>query len=166
MVYRMTVRSNPRVLAVYLLMPLVIGVGVAAPFVIGVFYGLVALVAAGFFVWSMVRLTRRQLATRVETLTDEILFRLHGDEKILVPWEKVRFSGVALVTDKAGSPVRKGRRLFIYNEEEDRLLTLTDEFENMDGLAAELRGKTDFRELVLAEGETLKQKLRELVGPR
>jgi hypothetical protein len=100
----------------------------------------------------------------VETLTDDILFRLHGEEKILIPWEKVRISGLALVTDKTGTPVRKDRRLFLYNEEEDRLLTITDEFENLDGLAAELRGKTDFRELVLAEGETLKQKLRELVG--
>ena len=166
MVYRMTVRSNPRILVVYLLLPVIVAMGVAAPFVIGFFYGLVALVAAGFFAWSMVRLVRRQLATRVETLTEEMLFRLHGDEKILVPWEKIRFSGVALVTDKTGAPTRKDRRLFIYYEEEDRLLTLTDEFENMDGLATELRGKTDFRELVLAEGETLKDKLRELVGPR
>lgn len=164
MVYRMTVRSNPRILAVYILIPVIIGAGIAAFFVFGVLYGLVGLAAAAFFAWSLVRLTRRQLATRIETLTDEVLFRLHGDEKILVPWGKVRVSGFALVTDKAGTPLRKDRRLFIYNEEEDRLLTLTDEFENMDGLAAELRRKTDFRELVLAEGETLKEKLRELVG--
>jgi hypothetical protein len=164
MVYRMTVRSNPRILMVYVFIPVVICAGVASFFLFGPLYGLVGIAAAAFFAWTLVRLTRRQLATRVETLTDEVLFRLHGDEKILVPWEKVRVSGFALVTDKTGSPTRKDRRLFIYNEEEDRLLTLTDEFENMDGLAAELRVKTDFRELVLADGETLKEKLRELVG--
>jgi hypothetical protein len=164
MVYRMTVRSNPRILAIYILIPVIICAGVASFFVFGALYGLIGVAAAAFFAWSLVRLTRRQLATRIETLTDEVLFRLHGDEKILVPWGKVRFAGFALVADKTGSPTRKDRRLFIYNEEEDRLLTLTDEFENMDGLAAELRKKTDFRDLVLAEGETLKEKLRELVG--
>ncbi len=67
-------------------------------------------------------------------------------------------------TTSAGTARRKDRRLFIYNEAEDRMFAITDEFENLDGLAAELREKTDFRELVLHPGETLKDKLRELVG--
>ncbi len=160
----MTVRSNPRILFVYIVLPVVIALGIAAPFVLGVLYGLVALAAALFFVWQFVRLTRRQLATRIETLTDEIVFRLHGDEKIVVDWKQVSIAGFATATDAAGRSRRRDRRLFIYNETEDRLLSLTDEFENLDGLAAELRGKVDFRELVLAPGETLKDKLRELVG--
>ncbi len=160
----MTVRSNPRILLVYIILPVVIGLGIAAPFVIGVLYGLVALAAALFFAWQIVRLTRRQLATRIETLTDEIVFRLHGDEKVVLAWKQVRVAGLAASTDAAGRSRRRDRRLFIYNETEDRLLTLTDEFENLDGLAAELREKVDFHELTLAPGETLKEKLREMVG--
>jgi len=164
MVYRMTVRSNPRILVVYILIPLILCAGVGAFFLFGPLYGLVGFAAAAFFGWSIVRLTRRQLATRIETLTDEIVFTLHGDEKVHFTWEQVRIAGLAFEADAGGAPRRKGRRLFIYNEADDRMFSLTDEFENIDGFAAELRKKTDFREIVLVPGETLKEKLRELVG--
>ena len=164
MVYRMTVRSNPRILAVYIILPLIVGAGAVAPFVLGVLFGLVALAAALFFVWQLLKLTRRQLATRIETLTDEVVFNLHGDEKISFPWDKIRIAGLALQTDVADTRRRNNRRLFIYNEETDRMFVVTDEFESLDRLAAELREKTDFRELELSPGETLKERLRELVG--
>ncbi len=164
MVYRMTVRSNPRILIVYIALPVILAAAVAAPFLLGLLYGIVAIAAAVFFAWQLLRLTRRQLATRIETLTDDIVFTLHGDEKIVMPWEKIRMAGFALHADSSGQTTRRDRRLFVYNETEDRMFTLTDEFADMDGLAAELRGKTDFRELVLAPGETLKEKLRGLVG--
>jgi hypothetical protein len=112
----------------------------------------------------MLKLTRRQLSTRVETLTDEILFVMHGDEKVCFPWEKIRIAGMAVEQDSAGRMRTKERRLFIYNEENDKMFALSDEFENLDALAAELREHADFQEIVLATGETLKAKLRELVG--
>jgi hypothetical protein len=163
-VYRMTVRSNPRILIIYIFLPLVLAAGIAAPFVIGIFYGLIALAAALFFVWQLVKLTRRQLATRIETLTDEILFTVHGDEKIAFPWDQIRISGVALTADDTGTPRKKERRLFIYSEANDKMFAVTDEFANLDALADELRAKTDFHDIVLSPGETLKDRLREIVG--
>ena len=44
------------------------------------------------------------------------------------------------------------------------MFALTDEFENLDGLAAELRQRTDFREIDLSPGETLKDRLLRIVG--
>jgi hypothetical protein len=164
MVYRMTVRSNPRILFVYVVLPVILAAGIAAPFLLGLLYGLIALAAAAFLAWQLHRLTRRQLATRIETLTDELVFRLHGDEKITMPWQSIRIAGFALHADEAGVTTKKDRRLFVYNEAEDRMFTLTNEFENLDGLASELREKTDFRELILGPGETLKEKLRGIVG--
>jgi len=160
----MTVRSNPRILIVYVVAIVLAAAGVGAIFLIGPLLGLLALAAALFIGWSLLKLTRRQLATRVETLTDEILFVLHGEEKVTFPWEKIRLAGIALEHDGEGKVRPKERRLFIYNEEEDRMIAVTDEFENLDGLATELRKKTDFREIVLSPGETLKGKLREIVG--
>ena len=163
-VYRITARSNPRILIIYLFIPVILLAGIGALFLLGILYGLVALAAAVFLSWSLVRLTRRQLATRVETLTDEILFTLHGEEKHSFPWDKIRISGIATEQGADGTVRRKERRLFIYREEDDQLIAITDEFQNLDGLAAELRERTHFREILLAPGETLKGKLRELVG--
>jgi hypothetical protein len=160
----MTVRSNPRILLVYVILPLVLAAGIGAPFVIGIIGGLIALAAAAFFVWQLLKLTRRQLATRIETLTDEVAFHLHGDEKIVFPWDEVRISGVALTSDAAGVPRKKGRRLFIYCEKTDKMFAVTDEFAGLDSLAEELRAKTEFHDIVLSPGETLKDRLREIVG--
>jgi hypothetical protein len=161
----MTLRSNPRILLVYLLMPVLLAAGMGAIFLLGPLFGFVALAAAGFLVWQMLKLTRRQLATRVETLTDEILFVMHGEEKVSFPWEKIRIAGMAVEPDGKGRMRARDRRLFVYNEQDDRMFALSGEFENLDGLAVELRARTEFREIVLATGETLEAKLRELVGP-
>ena len=160
MTYRMTVRSNPRLLLVFLAPPVIVAGGILLLFLLGILYGLIALAAAVFFAYTLLRLTRRQLATRIQPLADEILFTLHGSEKIRIPWDKIRIAGMAIDRTRR----RRERRLFVYEEEGDQLFTLTDEFENLDGLAAEVREKTDFRDFELSPGETLKGKIRELIG--
>jgi hypothetical protein len=161
----MTLRSNPRILFIYVLVPVLLAAGAGAIFLLGPLFGFLALAAAGFLVWQMLKLTRRQLATRVETLTDGILFVMHGEEKVSFPWEKIRIAGMAIEQDGKGRTRARDRRLFVYNEQDDRMFALSGEFENLDSLANELREHTEFREIVLATGETLKSKLRELVGP-
>ena len=160
----MTIRSNPRLLLVYAILPVLVAAGVGAIFLLGPLFGIIALGVALFIAWSVLKLLRRQLTTRLETLTDDIVFFLPGDEKVVYPWEKISFAGIAVEQDAKGRPRTRERRLFIYNEPDDRMIAVTDEFENLDKLAAELREKTDFRELLLQPGETLKAKLREIVG--
>lgn len=162
----MTVRSNPRILIVYLVFPLILAAGIAAPFVIGLFYGLIALAAVAFLTWTLLKIIRRLLATRIETLTDEVVFHLQGDEKIVFPWKQVRLAGVARTADDSGAPRarRRDRRVFIYSETNDKMFAVTDEFADLDALVAELREKTDFHDIVLAPAETLKDRLREIVG--
>jgi hypothetical protein len=166
MVYRMTVRSNPRILVIYILVPLLVAGATSLVFVAGPVIGLIALAVVLFFAWNILKLTRRQLSTRIETLTDEVVFTLHGDEKVSFAWDEIRLTGMALNADNEGTPLRKGRRLFIYREKDDKMFALTDEFEGLDQLAAELRGRTAFHEIVLSPAEALKDRLRELVGPR
>jgi hypothetical protein len=156
----MTVRSNPRILIIYGSIPVIL-LAAGAVFFFGALYGVIAIAVALFLSWNMLRLTRRQLAMRIETLSDEILFNM-PDEKVLFPWAKIRLAGVA--TDPGERARRHMRRLFVYNEQDDKMIAVTDEFENLDGLAAELRARTDFHELTLSPGETLKSRLRQLIG--
>jgi uncharacterized membrane protein len=158
----MTVRSNPRVLILFTVIPVVILAGIGLLFLLGVLLGLLALALALLLSWTILRFTRRQLSSQVETLTDQIIFNLLGDEKLELPWTRVRIAGFA--TERSARRRRgRERRLFVYDEHDDRMFALTDEFENLDGLAAELRQKTDFREIELSPGETLKDRLLRLV---
>jgi hypothetical protein len=163
-VYRITPHAQPRLLVFYAIMALIVAAGAASILLVGPLIGLIILAASLFIAWSMLKVVRRQLSMRVETLTDEILFVQHGDEKLSFPWEKIFVAGFSHETEGSGRKRRAVRRLFIYNEQDDRVISLTDEFECLDGLAAELREHAPFRELTLEEGQTLKERLRELVG--
>ena len=162
-VYRMTVRSNPRILVVFTVVPVIILAAAGLLFLLGALLGLLALALGVFLSWTILRFTRRQLSSRVETGADQIVFNLLGDETHELPWKKVRVAGIA-TEPSARRRREKDRRLFVYDEQDDRMFALSDEFENLDGLAAELRQKTDFREIELAPGETLKDRLLQLVG--
>jgi len=160
----MTLRSNPRLLIAYAVTLVVVALGIGSIFLLGPVFGLIALAVAGFLSWSILKLLRRQTSARLETLTEEIVFTIPSEDKVVYPWEAIRVTGIAIEQDDAGRLRRRERRLFLYNEKDDKMIALTDEFENLDGLAVELRAKTDFREIILLPGETLKGKLREVVG--
>jgi hypothetical protein len=160
----MTLRSNPRILVIYALAPVLAALGVGAIFLLGTLFGLIVLALALFFAWSILKFLRRQLSTRLETLTEEVVFTMTDGDKVVYPWQQIRVAGIAVEQDDSGRPLTRKRRLFLYNEQDDKMIALTDEFENLDSLAAELRTRTDFREILLVPGETLKGKLREIVG--
>jgi hypothetical protein len=162
-VYRMTVRSNPRILVVFTVVPVIILAAAGLLFLLGALFGLLALALGIFISWTILRFTRRQLSSRVETFTDRIVFNLLGDETLAVPWNQVRVAGIA-TEPSARRRRERGRRLFVYDEQDDRMFALTDEFEDLDSLAAELRQKTDFRVIELSSGESLKDRLLQLVG--
>jgi hypothetical protein len=161
-VYRMTVRSNPRILVVLTVVPVIILAAVGLLFLLGAMFGLLALALGVFISWTILRFARRQLSSRVETFTDRIVFNLQGNETLALPWKQVRVAGIA--TEPSARRRARDRRLFVYDEQDDRMFALTDEFEDLDGLAAELRQKTDFREIELSPGESLKDRLLQVVG--
>jgi hypothetical protein len=160
----MTVSSNPRILAAIVMALVLIAAGIGVFFLLGLVAGLIAMAAALFVDWSVLRLLRRQLATRIETKPDMILFTLAGNETVSFPWEKISFAGSVTGADTRGRGRRGAPRLFIYDEPDDRMMSISGEYENVDALEAELRERTDFRDLTLDSDETLKDKLRQLIG--
>jgi uncharacterized protein (DUF58 family) len=159
MIYAMTLRSNPRIILLYILLLLIIAAGAAMIPLLGLLFGLAALGAALFIAYSMGRLIRRQLRTRIETRAEGLIFTLYGEEKVEFPWNAIRLAGFSL------EPGRRGmdKRLFVYREDTDRLFAVSREFENLDALAAEIGEKMELREVILAPGEILKQKLADLL---
>jgi hypothetical protein len=177
--YRITVRSNPRLLVIPVLVVGLLGLALAA-FTAGPLLGIVAVAFAGYIAYALVRFVRKQLACVVDVLEDTLVLDLYGEEKIAVAWRDLTHLGVA----RDG---RKRRVLFLYREPEDKLLVVPDEFESFDNLVAEVAEKTRasghrtpegsgdpsagpdtaaWLEIELGVGETLKDRLRTVVGGR
>ena len=101
---------------------------------------------------------RRILKSQVRTNDDSIVFDLGRGDKTVINWTDINYAGITV--EKFGKP-----RIFVYAEEHDQLMTIPDEFDNFAGLAQELREKTPFEEVRLAEDETIQDYLRKKVVP-
>ncbi len=179
MAHRITIRSNPRLLVIPLVIVGLLALALAA-FTAGPLLGIGALAFGGYIAYTLVRFVRKQLACVVEVLDDTLVLDLYGEEKVTVAWADVTHLGTA----RDG---RKRRMLFLYREPEDKLLVVPDEFDRFDLLVASVAGKVGsapqgaqapdgtsptatppqvpaWLELELGTGETLKDRLRSIVG--
>ena len=160
MIYRITVRSNPRILALFIVLPAIVAAGVAMIYLLGAAIGLAALAFAIYFAYMLGKMGLQQLRTRIKTDDDGIVFTLHNGQKAEFPWTSITLAGISVEPEKRGTL----ERLFVYRGDSDRLMAVTREFENFDGLAAEVRAKVELRNVTLASGEGLKAKLKSLLG--
>lgn len=154
MTYRITFTSNPRMIMLVLLMIL------AAAFVVFLFAigssiaGLISLVVIGYLEFQAGRHLNGQLTSSVVTNDEGVTVQHAGIGIRTFPWEQISRAGYAVPRNKRERPV-----VFIYNEEDDRLITIPDEFESFRSLMAEVRRRTDFEDIVLAPDETLEARL-------
>ncbi len=156
MVYRMTVRSNPRLLIVPLVVLVLFGLSLAA-FSAGPFLGIAGLAVTAYIAYVLFRFVSKQLRCTVEVVDGGVRLDLYGEEKISLEWGDVTHRGVA--TDS-----RRRRLLFLYRESADKLLVVPDEFERFDALLAEVLAHGELQELTLEANETIKDRLRVIVG--
>jgi hypothetical protein len=156
LIHRITVRSNPRLLFVPLVIAGIVGVAVALIFASPVL-GVIALALAGYIAFILVRFIGKQLKCSVQVLEDGVSLDLYGEDKLHMAWEDMSHRGTA-------SDAKRRSALFFYREDADKLLVVPDEFERFDELVAEVRRHGDLLELTLEEGETVQDRLRQLVG--
>jgi len=161
----MTLRSNPRLAVFALALPALLAVGVAVFPLMGPIYGILATAFAAFVDWTMLKILRRQLKTTVTVDDEGARFDLYGEEKVGFAWSEIALVGLAVEQGRRGP---RGRQLFYYKEDGDRLMVVPAEFARFADLEAETRRyAAGFLDIVLAPGETLKIKLRPMLpgGP-
>jgi hypothetical protein len=157
----MTMLSNPRLAVFGLIMPILLAAGISVFFLMGPVYGVVATGIAAFVDWTMLKILRRQLRTTVTVDGEGARFDLYGEERIDIPWPEATLVGLAAVEGKRG---RRARQLFFYAEGVDRLMVVPGEFARFPDFVEETRRcSPTFRDIALAAGETLKERLRSLV---
>lgn len=159
----MTVVSNPRLAVFGLILIALLAAGISVFFLMGPFYGIAATALAALIDWNMFKVLRRQLRTTVTVDEEGVRFNLYGEEKIDLPWPELTLVGLAVEAAVRG---RRGRQLYFYKEEGDRLMVVPADFARFEDLVAETRRLAPaFRDLGLAASETLQARLRTLVVP-
>jgi len=154
--YRMTIRSNPKLLIVPLVIAVLFGLALAG-FAASPVLGIGGLAVAAYLTFVLVRFISKQLRCSVNVHEGGVSLDLYGEEKVEVKWSDVSHMG-------RGRDSRRRGVLFIYREDVDKLLVVPDEFERFDELCAEVGAHGQMMELALAEGETVKDRLRRIVG--
>ncbi len=157
----MTLLSNPRLAIFAFALPALLAAGIAMFPLMGPFYGIAATAIAAFIDWTMFKILRRQMKTTVSVDDEGARFNLYGEEKVGFAWSEIALVGLAVEQGRRGP---RGRHLFFYKEDGDKLMVVPAEFERFADLEAETRRHaTGFLDISLATGEALKNKLRLLL---
>jgi len=151
MVYRISPLSNPRLLALPILLVGLPAFGIFALLNFGLLLGIVLFGASLFFDYHLFRFTLQHVKSRIDTDEKGMRCVTPAKEELHLPWESITHSGG--IREKG-----KGRVLFVYASDEDRLLKIPKEYSRFDRLEEEIRSRTPFREL--EGGQTVEEYLK------
>lgn len=153
----MTVRSNPRILILFLIIAAMFAVSILGFVFSTAVLGIIFLAIALFLSYQFLRFARSHLRSRIVTDDAGITFHMPTNEQEHFDWGELALTG--LCTQAKGKPFA-----FVYSRDRDRLITVPREYERFDELLGGLKEHVDYGELDLAAGVTIQQKLRELLG--
>lgn len=155
--HRITLSSNPRMIILILFMIALPAVGILLLVFVGIFLGIIALAAAAYLDYTTLRFFRNHLNSWVETTDTELKCRMPDGELLVFSWDAVTAAGA--FTQEKGRPF-----LFVYQEEGDKLVTIPEEYNEFEALYSQVKGRTPFQELSLARGETIQERLKEMLN--
>ena len=156
-VYRATLRANPRIFLPILAVPLLPAAGALAILYVGGLIGIAAAVIGIYLSYHLVKYLRSHLRSYIETDEEGLHCRTTVDEEIGMAWSDISHSGLAVSKDNR-------TLLFLYAEGDDKLLTIPPEYEGWDRLVEEARGHVDLEQVTLSEGSTIQDHLRSVLG--
>ena len=165
MEYRITLRSNPRVALLFLLILGLPGIGLATLLFLPPVVSIVLTVIAGFFAYNFFKLTRSTLQSRIRTGDAGIEFDFGKDQVNTFRWDEISYAGC--FTDVDGRR-KADQSLFFYQESSDSLITVPPEYEDFDRLAEEVKEyikAIEFREVQLEPGSSINDYLKSILPP-
>jgi hypothetical protein len=159
MTYRITWRSNPRIIAGFVLAPALPIIGIVSFLVLPPLAGAIITSVGVYIGYQIAKFLRSSLASTVVTRGDGITIEAAGEVSDYT-WSEITYAGIYRETN--GKPM-----LYVYNEPSDRLITVPDEYESFEQMADEIqRGVGEsFERLDIASNKTLSDYLRSRVTP-
>ena len=149
----MTLRSNPRALIPVAVLAALVAGAVLVTVLVQVIVGLAALLLTGYLAYRIVRFLVKHLRSFVSADDHGVTICEFGEETHRHPWDEVTFAGRARAADGM-------ELLYVYVEQDDRLMTVSREFENFTLLGEELQRHVPLTDVQLAAGESLSDHLR------
>ncbi|HUX22858.1 MAG TPA: hypothetical protein VMW69_16600 [Spirochaetia bacterium] len=153
----MTVRSNPRIILLFLIILALFVVSVLGFIFLTALYGIIFLAVALFLSFQFVRFAISHIRSHLRTDDEGISFHMPTNEEEHFDWGELTHSGFC--TPAKGRPFA-----FVYSQERDRLITIPKEYEEFDALLGELQARVVFTNFELPPDTTIQAKLREILG--
>ena len=159
--YRLSFRTNPRMILLPVVLVGLISAGVVAWRYAGPVVGLVVLAIALYVDVQILRFLRKHLKSWVESTEEGLSARLPEGTTLRMSWKELTRAGLCL---------RSGSRpfLFLYAGKQDRLLCIPDEYSHFGELQEEIRRRAPrrapFDEVKLGREEMIEDWLKERVG--
>lgn len=159
MTYRITWRSNPRIIAAFVVVPALPIMGIVSFLVLPPLAGVIATAVGVYIAYQIAKFLRGSLASTIVTRSDGITIEASGEVSEYT-WSEITYAGLYRETN--GKPT-----LFVYNEPSDRLITVPDEYGSFEQMVEEVqRGVGEsFERLDIASNKTLSDYLRSRVTP-
>ncbi len=154
--HRLTLASNPRLILLILLLIGLPAGGLLLLIYAGLPLGIIGLIAAAYLDYTMLRFLRSHARSWVETTESELTCRMPDGELFSFPWDSITLAGYC--TQERGRPF-----LFVCDLQADKLVTIPREYGDFDTLHSEIRAHTPFRELSLSRGETIRDRLQNIL---
>ena len=159
MTYRITLLSNPKSFLLILLIVVFPVGGILSFFVLHPLLSVIILIVGSYLSYSLIKFLRNILVSRITTGEESVTFRVSAEEASELTWDSITHAGVCQQT-------RNKPTAYIYNETEDKLLTIPSEYSGFDGLISEIKERisVEFEEFHLQRTESIGDYLRAKLG--
>ena len=156
MIYRIKLLKNPKILYIFLTILVLPAAGVLFIYIFNVVLGVIARGIALYLNYHLIKFMIGHLTSRIETSDTGIVCRTPTNEVFEFDWDNITVAG-----SFKGSKAQPN--IFIYNEALDRLLKIPQDYGGYEKLLEEIREKTPFQAINLSDGETLEERLKQML---
>lgn len=156
---RISFRSSPRLAVLVAIMVAFVAIAIIAFFTLGPLAGLLFAVIAVFLDVQIYRFLKGQLDSYVRSDDEGVSCKTSLGDKIRFEWDELSHAGT--FQDSKG---RWG--LFFYNEDDDKLVTVPQDFAGLSALVAEVGAHRPMLDLNLSGSSGVRDELRKLIVPQ
>jgi len=157
MKYTVSLGSNPRLWILIAIAALVAATAIAVFLAFGPVAGVVGLLVALYIDYQLVKFLRLQLSSYIEISEDNTTCMTSSGDLIVFDWSSVTHAG--LCSTKSGRTT-----IFLYNEDDDQLITIPDTFSKLELLTKDMSSHVTLAPHTLAANETVRDYLRKLLN--
>ena len=142
------------ILAIIALLP---AAGVLSFFVLPILIAIIITIVGSFIAYYLLKYVLNILRSHVDTGEQSIRFVIGKNDEAEFRWDGIDFVGYC--TQEKEKPF-----LYFYREEDDKLLTVPDDYLGFAELVAEVRGKVAVEDVELTSGQTINEYLKDKLG--